>query len=193
MKHHKNNYTVKVLSEKAEVYKISKAHCLYYFGGSSGVIPEALRGIDTMQQVSLEYKLDFLSHAPDVRNFEFLSDNHSTANKKVIDESVIVNNIKDSWKEMEKLGSRLDDFKSNLFKTNTAKKDLLTPAKTADTNDVESNSCNLTISEGSHEDHGFWNNQSRRQDSQQERTECQSGERHEYFTINDGHQEVRHC
>jgi hypothetical protein len=57
LKHQKNNYTVVVLSDKAEVYKISKSHCLYYFGGSTGIIPESLKGIDTVQQVSIKNKL----------------------------------------------------------------------------------------------------------------------------------------
>jgi CRP-like cAMP-binding protein len=114
IKHQKNNYSVIVLSEKAEVYRISKTNCLYYFGGSLGVIPEALKGIDSVQQNSIENKLKLfndgsLSYKPEITNFE------KGGEKKVIDESEIENNIKDSWKELENLSSKVNDFKAQLF------------------------------------------------------------------------------
>ena len=126
LKHHKNNFSVMVQSEKAEVYKISKSHCLYYFGGSSGVIPEALKGIDTVQEMSFSYKIDFLEKCKKINQLEkfhfICNENVSGSNiKKPIDESEIVNDIKDAWKSLENLGSKINDFKMNLLKTGGAK------------------------------------------------------------------------
>jgi hypothetical protein len=50
-----------VLTPKATIYKIAKAHILLYFGGSSGTLPSSLKGLDTVQQNSLKDKLEFLS------------------------------------------------------------------------------------------------------------------------------------
>jgi hypothetical protein len=157
LKHQKNNYTVIVLSEKAAVYKISKAHCLYYFGGSSGLIPEVLRGLDTVQQISLHTKLEGLEKSNFSNEFEYIIEcsseefneiqnqnlngihiilNHYSNNKKIIDETPIENNIKDAWKELENLGSELNEIKQNLLKpknilagVNTNKLDLLNKMK----------------------------------------------------------------
>ena len=125
IKHHKNNHTVLVTSEKAEVYKIMKAHCLLYFGGYFGTIPEALKGIDCIQQNNLKNKLNLMDRA-DFQNIISLKyvdescknyDNH----RKVIDESEINNILKDAWKELENLSSKISDFKNNLFKNNETK------------------------------------------------------------------------
>lgn len=124
LKHQKNNYTVLVLSDKAEIYKLSKAHCLLYFGGSAGIIPEALRGIDTCQQLSLNHKINYLErcHNPEaISKFTFFIEEHHNSynSKKPIDESIIENNLKNAWKELENLGSKISQFKDSLLNKNT--------------------------------------------------------------------------
>ena len=151
LKHQKNNYTVVVLSDKAEVYKISKSHCLYYFGGSTGIIPESLKGLDTVQQVSIKNKLHFLenlTHTEDLKQFKFISYEKYEKGvvKKIIDESEIENGIKDAWKELENLGSRISEFKMNLLKPssniNKNSKDIFAKMKSQH---AESESKNIKI------------------------------------------------
>jgi CRP-like cAMP-binding protein len=143
LKHHKNNYNVTVLSEKAEIYKISKSHCLFYFGGSSGVIPEALKGMDSVQQVSLSYKIDFLEKCRNIgqlQKFTFIHNEvmgDSKSLKKAVDETEITNVIKDSWKELENLGSKISEFKNSLLKPGV-KNNLDVFAKLKTENDTES-------------------------------------------------------
>jgi CRP-like cAMP-binding protein len=147
LKHQKNNYTVVVLSERAQIYKLSKAHCIYYFGGSSGIIPETLRGIDNTQQSSIHYKLDFLEKSENlelISRFLYIADEeeNSTMPKKAIDESVIENKLKDAWKELENLGSKISQFKETLLNKNptaaSKQNDLFGKLKT-NTNEVECN------------------------------------------------------
>jgi glycyl-tRNA synthetase (class II) len=136
------------------VYKISKAHCLYYFGGSSGIIPEALRGTDSAQQTSLNYKLDFLEKCEDTESmFRFTYLNEENENTiqahKPIDESVIENNLKNAWKELENLGSKITQFKDNLLNKTThglfnKPNDIFAKPKT-NTSDVECIFINFNI------------------------------------------------
>ena len=125
IKHHKNNYTVLVLSEKAEVYKIMKAHCLLYFGGGFGVIPEALKGIDSIQQNSFLNKIQIIERldSENIKNLNYIDKSYKNYenSRKTVDESEITNSIKDAWKELENLGSKISEFKMNLLKTGTAK------------------------------------------------------------------------
>lgn len=146
LKHHKNNHSVIVLSERAQIYKLSKAHCIYYFGGSTGIIPETLRGIDNTQQSSIQYKIDFLENSNDISlitRFLFIGDDEETSMpKKTIDESVIENKLKDAWKDLENLGSKISQFKENLLSKNSSRAlkqvDLFAKPK-ASTNEPESN------------------------------------------------------
>jgi CRP-like cAMP-binding protein len=146
LKHHKNNYSVIVLSERAQIYKLSKAHCIYYFGGSAGIIPETLRGIDNTQQSSIQYKIDFLENSNDISlitRFLFIGDDEETSMpKKTIDESVIENKLKDAWKDLENLGSKISQFKENLLSKNSSgalkKVDLFAKPKSS-TNEPECN------------------------------------------------------
>lgn len=125
IKHHKNNHTVLVTSEKAEVYKIMKAHCLLYFGGYFGTIPEALKGIDCIQQNNLLNKLNFIDRLdfPNIKSLKFIDETikHYDTRKKIIDESEINNNLKDAWRELENLSNKISDFKNNLLKNNETK------------------------------------------------------------------------
>jgi hypothetical protein len=145
IKHHKNNYTMIVLSEKAEVYKIMKAHCLLYFGGYFGTIPEALKGIDCIQQNSLMNKLNLIekSEFEVLKGLNYIDDSYKnfTNSKKVVDESEIQNNLKDAWKELENLSSKINDFKSSLLKNNETKEkiDLLEKLKKEEKDDSKIN------------------------------------------------------
>lgn len=122
LKHHKNNYTAEVISEKASIYKIAKAHVLLYFGGSSGSLPNAFKGIDTVQQNSIKVKLEFLSNIPmenlnELMKFSYKkSKENSIPPKIMVDETQINNFLKDAWKELESMESKVLNFKTNLFK-----------------------------------------------------------------------------
>jgi len=141
IKHHKNNYTVLVLSEKAEVYKIMKAHCLLYFGGYFGTIPEALKGLDSIQQNSFLNKINLIDKADNLTIFSlnYIDENYKNYenSRKNIDESEIFNNIKDAWKELENLSSKICDFKTNLLKNSETKEkiDLLEKLKKEEKNE----------------------------------------------------------
>lgn len=141
IKHHKNNYTVIVLSEKAEVYKIMKAHCLLYFGGYFGTIPEALKGLDCSQHNSFVNKINIIEKADfrTIKRLNYIEESYKNYEnyKKIVDESEINNNIKDAWKELENLSSKINDFKSNLFKNNETKEkmDLLEKMKKEEKDD----------------------------------------------------------
>lgn len=96
------------------------------FGGSGGDIPEALRGIDSSQQISLLYKFNFLENDSDcnkiLQSFRYMPDDNAGNAKRTVNESEIKNTVKDAWKELESLGSKINDFKTNLFKPKTVAK-----------------------------------------------------------------------
>jgi len=122
LKHQKNNYSSVALSEKVSIYKIAKAHILLYFGGSSGNLPNTLKGIDSVQQNSLKEKLDFLlksslENSSELKRFEYKSikDNEFVEQKIIVDETPINNYLKDAWKELENLDAKVQSFKTNLF------------------------------------------------------------------------------
>jgi len=124
LKHQKNNYSATVLSERVSTYKIAKAHILLYFGGSSGTLPNALKGIDTVQQNCLKDKVDHLTRSDELKIFDFLSLKEENVDPKVmVDESQINNYLKDAWKEVENLGSKVQNFKTNLFSKQIVKEE----------------------------------------------------------------------
>jgi hypothetical protein len=130
-----------VLSEKAEVYKISKANLLFYFGGSMGVIPESLKGMDTVQQICFATKIEYLEGENDIKRFEYI-EGDIEKNKNTVDETEIVNSIKDAWKDLEGLGSKLSDIKAQLLnKPNNNKENILTRMK----KEEEGIECNIYI------------------------------------------------
>jgi len=145
IKHHKNNHTVIVTSKKAEVYKIMKAHCLLYFGGYFGTIPEALKGIDSMQQNNIINKINFIDRADidNIKKLKFVDENSKNYEnrRKIIDESEITNNLKDAWKDLENLSNKISDFKNNLFKNDETKEkiELLEKLKKNEKEDNKSN------------------------------------------------------
>ena len=125
LKHQKNNYTAEVTSEKVSVYKIAKAHILLYFGGNSGTLPNTLKGIDTVQQNSLKDKIEYLEKSTienmnEIKRFEFkkLKEIEITDSKIIVDETQITNYLKDAWKDLENVESKVQNFKTNLFNKN---------------------------------------------------------------------------
>jgi hypothetical protein len=131
LKHQKNNYTAEVISSKASIYKIAKAHLLLYFGGSSGTLPNTLKGLDTVQQNSLRDKIEFLS-SPSLENIDSISrfdfkrfkEDSSIESKILVDESQITNFLKDAWKELENMESKVANFKTAMLKGPAAKNDI---------------------------------------------------------------------
>ena len=83
-----------------------------------------MRGIDNTQQSSIRYKIDFLENSNDISlitRFLFIGDDEETSMpKKTIDESVIENKLKDAWKDLENLGSKISQFKENLLSKNSS-------------------------------------------------------------------------
>lgn len=89
------------------------------------MLPNALRGLDTIQQISLRDKIDFLSrisqaedHLAALQRFEFrrLKEDFCVEPKIIVDEAQISNFIKDAWKELENMDAKVSDFKANLLK-----------------------------------------------------------------------------
>ena len=117
-----------MLTPRATIYKIAKAHILLYFGGSSGTLPSSLRGLDTVQQNSLKDKLEFLGqnnhdNMEELNKFECKRQKEDLGSepKVVVDESQINNYLKEAWKELENLDAKVANFKTNIMKGNTIK------------------------------------------------------------------------
>ncbi len=117
-----------MLTPRATIYKIAKAHILLYFGGSSGTLPSSLRGLDTVQQNSLKDKLEFLGqnthdNMEEFKKFEYKRQKEDLGSepKVVVDESQINNYLKEAWKELENLDAKVANFKTNIMKGNTIK------------------------------------------------------------------------
>lgn len=126
------------------------------FGGSTGALPNSLKGIDSIQQNSLIDKIEFLSRntlegIEDVKKFSYINNREKDANqiKIIVDESQITNFLKDAWKELENIESKVQNFKTNLFKPTSKAEipsNILNKLKDKDT---ERNSFGL-ISKGSY-------------------------------------------
>jgi len=132
------------MSERAEVYRISKGNLILNF--NSGQVPEYLRGIDNSQQNNMNRKIEFLETSDNTElinnSFTFLkyprlkgSNNQSVEStelkgsssnlfigeilfekieKKTVDESIIRNSLKDAWKDNENKDSKINTFKMNI-------------------------------------------------------------------------------
>ena len=61
LKGQKSFYTVVTLTDNVEVYRILKGNILFYFGGSSGILPVAIKALDTLQDDSFHLKIDYLN------------------------------------------------------------------------------------------------------------------------------------
>ena len=60
LKGQKSFYTVVTLTDNVEVYRILKGNILFYFGGSSGILPVALKALGTLQDDSYHLTIDYL-------------------------------------------------------------------------------------------------------------------------------------
>lgn len=126
LKYHKCNYTAIGLTPEAEVYKISKSHILYYFGGNSGFIPKSLKAIDTMQQVSHQMKIEFIQKNKSLSSNELthieIGKTNPLNQTKIIDETKVENVLFEAWKSLKDLDSKVSAFKTSLLKGETNQK-----------------------------------------------------------------------
>ena len=140
LKGQKSFYTVVALND-IEVYRILKGNILFYFGGSSGILPVSLKALGDLQDESCHLKIDYLKSI-DFSKKEIISllknkfslkfDNNEKLrkNKKIkkdenyfiIDENSIKNNLFEAWKSFENLGSKISEFKSKLLGEKPSKK-----------------------------------------------------------------------
>jgi hypothetical protein len=98
------------------------------------MIPESLKGTDAVQQNSFSEKFSYLENGSpeDISRFEYL-DVDMEKGKTLIDETEVVNSIKDAWKELEGLGNKLSDIKAQLLsKPGTNKENLLAKIRKED-------------------------------------------------------------
>ena len=145
LKGQKSFYTIVTLTENVEVYRILKGNILFYFGGSSGILPVSLKALGSLQDDSCYLKIDYLKSIDFSKKeiqsllkakFSLLFDNKEKLrkNKKIqkdenyfiIDENSIKNNLFEAWKAFENLGSKISEFKSKLLGDNkpTKKKNI---------------------------------------------------------------------
>ena len=141
LKSQKSFYTVVTLTDNVEVYRILKGNILFYFGGSSGILPVALKALGSLQDDSFQLKTQYLKSIDFTKKeiqsllkekFSLLFDKKEklTKNKKIkrgenyfiIDESSIKNNLFEAWKAYENLGSKISEFKSKLLGDTKPKK-----------------------------------------------------------------------
>ena len=143
LKDNKCNYTAICLSD-VELYKISKSHLLFYFGGRSGIIPKNLSAIDSLQQISHDMKITYIkNHSSDldiIKSISLIFENNNIKNDNKgikIDENEIKNNLFEAWKELVNLDSKLADFKRSLLSNDKKKKTVDIFERMKDTNNKE--------------------------------------------------------
>lgn len=124
LKNHKNNVSVEVISDRLEVYRIFKGDIISLFGGVNGKIVEALRAIDSTQQIGFSIKLKYLE-----RSLEFNLDNNikmfnyiesgliQQTKPRHIDENKIINVLSEALKNVDtnKNTAKLNDLKASLI------------------------------------------------------------------------------
>ena len=147
LKNKKCNFTALALSEVTEVYKISKSHLLFYFGGNNGFIPKAIKALDSTQQNSLDVKIEYIKKEfcsmheiktvseKTLNNYSINFPKTILTNKIQINESVITNILKDAWKQVENLDTKLSEFKASLLGGGAKKKPIDIFSKMKETND----------------------------------------------------------
>lgn len=147
LKNKKCNFTALALSEVTEVYKISKSHLLFYFGGNNGFIPKAIKALDSTQQNSIDVKIEYIKkefcsmHEIKTVSEKSLCDYSINFPKTImtqknqINESLITNILKDAWKQVENLDTRLSEFKASLLGGGPKKKPIDIFSKMKETND----------------------------------------------------------
>ena len=145
LKGQKSIYTVVTLTENVEVYRIVKGNLLFYFGGSSGILPVSLKALGDLQDDSCNLKIEYFKTIDftkkEIQNllkekFTLMFDGKEklSKNKKIkknenyfiIDENSIKNTLFEAWKSFENLGSKISDFKAKLLGGNkpTKKKNI---------------------------------------------------------------------
>lgn len=123
IKDNKCNVTVEVLSDRMKVYKIFKGDILELFSGKAGKVSEALRSIDTTQQIGMILKYDYLENCikkddiKGIHKIEYVESSNTTMSKpKLFDESEIKNNLKEAYKALEAAkNNKINDLKSSLI------------------------------------------------------------------------------
>jgi len=145
LKGQKSLCTVVTLTENVEVYRIVKGNLLFYFGGSSGILPVSLKALGDLQDDSCHLKIEYFKSIDFTKKeilnllkekFTLMFDGKEklTKNKKIkknenyfiIDENSIKNTLFEAWKSFENLGSQISDFKAKLLGGNkpTKKKNI---------------------------------------------------------------------
>ena len=141
LKGQKSFCTVVTLTENVEVYRIVKGNLLFYFGGSSGILPVSLKALGDLQDESCQLKIEYFKSIDfskkEIQNllkekFTLMFDGKEklSKNKKIkknenyfiIDENSIKNTLFEAWKSFENLGSKISDFKAKLLGGNKPKK-----------------------------------------------------------------------
>jgi hypothetical protein len=141
LKGHKSLCTVVTLTENVEVYRIVKGNLLFYFGGSSGILPVSLKALGDLQDDSCQLKIEYFKSIDfskkEIQNLlkekftlKFDGKEKLSKNKKIkknenyfiIDENAIKNNLFEAWKSFENLGSKISDFKAKLLGGNKPSK-----------------------------------------------------------------------
>ena len=141
LKGHKSLCTVVTLTENVEVYRIVKGNLLFYFGGSSGILPVSLKALGDLQDDSCQLKVEYFKSIDfskkEIQNllkekFTLMFDGKEklSKNKKIkknenyfiIDENSIKNNLFEAWRSFENLGSKISDFKAKLLGGNKSSK-----------------------------------------------------------------------
>ena len=141
LKGQKSLCTIVTLTENVEVYRIVKGNLLFYFGGSSGILPVSLKALGDLQNDSCLLKIEYFKSIDfskkEIQNllkekFTLMFDGKEklSKNKKIkknenyfiIDENSINNNLFEAWKSFENLGNKISDFKAKLLGGNKPSK-----------------------------------------------------------------------
>jgi hypothetical protein len=111
----KSNMSVEIVSDKAEVYRISKGDLLYFFDPFTSKTIESLKGIDNTQQINMLIKLKY------IETLTSMNDWSSIENLNFVESSPIVSSIPEYVRENHGLFVLRDSLK-NLDTSGTAKK-----------------------------------------------------------------------
>lgn len=118
LKHFKTNITVEVVTERLELFRISKTDILYFFDGTTSKQIESLKGIDNAQQINLMIKIRFieqnLGNWDSLSKLEFFESNPIISSvPEIIRENHGLHVLRDSSKAQDNT-KKLEDLKSKL-------------------------------------------------------------------------------
>lgn len=133
LKHFKTNITVEVVTDKLELFRISKTDILYFFDGTTSKQIESLKGIDNSQQINLMIKIKFIEQNllnwSTLSKLEFYESNPIISSvPEIIRENHGLHILRDSCKTQDNT-KKLEDLKSKL---SAVKKDDKPPAGNLD-------------------------------------------------------------